>query len=227
MNHLAPIDPDALPKLPLRAEAWMLAFRSGAPTEPLTNEIREAARAVLPAYEAKLNSAGPEAWERFLLPLGMAVRNPPTPQDIRRFASVCATVLNTVPLTALSPANQRGAARQFQFWPAVADLASLLEPDSRDLREDVAALRRMAEAPARIAPTVETAEDRAANAEKNRATIAALHLQMEQREREARPSGGKTQPSHISAEQRIATYRRLGQHGVADAIAHSHGIEAP
>lgn len=226
MNHLATLETDALPTLPLRAEAWMVAFRSGAPTEPLTDEVREAARAALPAYEAKLNSAGPEAWERFLLPLGMAVRNPPAPQDIRRFASVCATVLNTVPLTALTPANQSLAARQFQFWPAIADLAALLEPGSRDLREDVAALRRMAEAPARIAPPVESAETRAANAEKNRLTVAALHAEMDQREREARPSGGKTQPNPISPERRIADYRRLGQHAVADAIAKHHGIEA-
>jgi len=227
MNQIAPLDPNALPKLPLRAEAWLVAFRSGAPTEPLTEDIREAARGVLPAYEQRLMPAGPEAWERFLLPLGMAVRNPPAPQDVRRFSHACATVLETVPATALSPANQRLAARQCQFWPSIADLAALLEPFSRALREDVAALRRMAEAPALIAATSEeTPEQRAANAERNRQTIAAMKMELEQREREARPSGARIQPAHIGPQQRIAQYRRKGQHRVADAIAKTHGIEA-
>jgi hypothetical protein len=223
VNQLAPIDPNALPRLPQAAEAALMRLKGGAESEPLPQHVRDAAQAALPAYEARAQGADAEAWQRFLLPLAMMVRNPPGTDDIRRFAHACAAALQHIPASCLSPANQRAASREFAFWPAAADLAKLLEPDARDIQADVAALRRIAAAPllAGFRRDVETPEQRAANAEKNRLTVEVLKEEFASRQKAATP----IKPAHIGPEQRIAYHRQRGDHATADASARANGLQ--
>jgi hypothetical protein len=225
MNHIARIDVEALPRMSQVAEATMMRIKGGALTEPLPLHVQDAARRVLPAYEARARPADAETWKRFLLPVAMAVRNPPSADDVRRFAHTCASALSHIPACCLGPANQRAASREFEFWPAVADLAKLLELDAREVQADVAALRRMSEAP--LLPAFnrepETLEERAEQAERNQRVIHELKDEATVRERAERPAAA-TKPNHISTAHRIKEYRRMGQHDVADAIARHYGL---
>ena len=199
-----------------------MRLKGGADSEPLPQHVREAARAALPAYEARARGADAETWQRWLLPLAMMVRNPPHTDDIRRFAHACAAALQHIPACCLTAANQRAASREFAFWPAAADLARLLEPDGVGIQQDLAALRRIAEAPLIASQRVaETPEERAANAEKNRLAVEALKAEFASRQKAATP----IKPAHISPAQRIAYHRQRGDHATANAIARTHGLQ--
>lgn len=198
---------------------------------PLAVWLRPEAEKAHARLDRILAPSDPAVIVQWIAPLAVLLGSKPgTPkgEELRANVQAQAMVLADLPACCWTAENQRSAGRQFQYWPSPKEITDLVIATARPYQEERLALARLLRIePRRGSPEErgESPEQKAAHAELNRATVAALKLQMEQREREARPSGGKTQPSHISAHQRIADYRRRGQHAVADAIAKHHGIE--
>lgn len=199
--------PEAPPEAP---PTWMLA------------EIR--------AAHAKLGRAlGPteaSTIARWIIPLASMVSRAPEGDNLRIRVQAMAQALTDLPICCWTAETQRQAARTFKWWPSVAEISDLVSPAAQPLRMQRAALQRMMFVkPTRGSPEArqEAPEERAAHAERNRLAVQALADELADKEAKARSR--RITPSHLSAAQRVAHFRAMGQHATADAIARAHGIE--
>lgn len=77
----------------------------------------------------------------WLLPLSVVVRNPPSKEDVAAFCAALVPLLDEdMPRWVLNTATQRQAARVFKFFPAAADVLSILDPVWQAPYEERAAL---------------------------------------------------------------------------------------
>ncbi|MBS7811194.1 hypothetical protein [Roseococcus pinisoli] len=227
----------ALPSLKISqplAEAIRDAAKGAHPEaglNPLAPSLRPEAEKAHARLNAILAPSDPAVIVQWIAPLAALLGSKPgTPkgEELRINVQAMAMVLADLPACCWTAENQRSAGRQFQYWPSPKEITDVVLGTARPFQEERLALARLLRIePRRGSPEerAETPEEKAAHAELNRATVQALKDAAAQREREATPSGGKLGPNTISAQQRIATYRRLGQHAVADAIARSNGLE--
>lgn len=165
---------------------------------------------------------------RWIAPLASMVSRAPEGDTLRVRVQAMAHALTDLPLCCWTPEMQRLAARTFKFWPSVAEIAELVAPAAQPLRQQRAALQRMMFVKPkhqRGSPEerAETPEERAAHAERNRAAVEAMRAELA--DKEARSRAARIAPSHLTAGQRVAHFRAMGQHATADAIARAHGIE--
>jgi hypothetical protein len=116
------------------------------PFHAIPEHVREEAARKLPALQRAVEPADAEAWRQFLQPLGIVVRNPPTPAALGTFAAACAMAMRDIPASLLTGDAQREACRRFAFWPSCADLDEWLRPLAAPMRADLAAMRRIAAA---------------------------------------------------------------------------------
>lgn len=102
-------------------------------------------------------------WSRFLRPIAAAVRNPPSEQDFKARVAALAMAMPTATADILAKQwLQAEAMRKCQFWPSVADLAEIIQPEINDARrqqsEAVAAIS-YCPPQMRITPTPEEAAE--------------------------------------------------------------------
>lgn len=78
-------------------------------------------------------------WSRFLRPIAAAVRNPPSEQDFKAKVAALAMAMPTATAEILSKQwLQAEAMKKCQFWPSVADLAEIIQPEINDARRQQA-----------------------------------------------------------------------------------------
>jgi hypothetical protein len=216
-TDLAPLQPPPISQ----AVAELLRRWEASPREALaavTPTQRDEARRKLPAMERALAPAYAAAWQRFLAPIAGAVRNPPSPDELRAFAATCAASLTTIPAAALTRDAQAALCRSRVWWPAVAELAEHFEPDFRAMRAKVRALHAIALAPvAAPAPPPMTETER----EIASAQLAELASDLRARglsAREAKPRASTLPPATLAALYRDEA-ERLEQAGRPDNAA--------
>lgn len=80
----------------------------------------------------------------WLLPLSMVVRNPPSKEEVAAFCAALLSLLDPdTPRWVLNIETQCQAARKWQFFPAAADVFSILDPVWHAVRERRATLRAL------------------------------------------------------------------------------------
>lgn len=162
------------------------------------------------------------AW---LVPVNLACRNPQHADEFSARVTAITEMCGDLPCAAFTIEARRRLDSN-GFFPSAHDVRQAVGPAAMDWARKRDALRNLhrakVETPAER--VTESPDERAANAERNRLAIEAMKIQMDERERAARPSG-VTRANHLSPAQRIAEYRRLGQHATADAIARANGME--
>lgn len=187
------------------------------------DEWQEAQRAA-DAIDAMLQPVTYPLMLAWLTPINFACRNMQQPDEFSARVSAMTEMLCDLPGAAFT-AEARRRMDSNGFFPSAHDIRQAVEPVAVEWIRTRNALRNLHRT--KIEPpvdrVVESEEERAVNGEKNRLAIAAMKIQMEERERAARPNAA-TRPNHISPSQRIAFHRSKGQHAVADAIARANGI---
>lgn len=116
----------------------------GPRVDGLPVHVQSEAAMMLRRYEALCAPAGPDAVRRWLLPLNSAVRNPLPPAEFERRAAVIAVAVGELPAAVFVPRTQRIALATFQFWPAAADVHTLLWSEAVPLTAKRDGLRRIA-----------------------------------------------------------------------------------
>lgn len=174
---------------------------------PPAHQARIAAEAGAAAevVRQRLTPATLDRWSQFLRPLVAAVHFPPSRADFDAFVFACAGALTTIPAHLLTSRRQAEAIRRFQRWPAVADLASWLEPEAREERATLRALEKIAATPE------PTAEQRDAGAEAIAAVrerAAAFRAEMREQERRATPASERPRALHLTPDQERAALRQ-------------------
>lgn len=226
MSNLPAVAPIAMSQ-PLREAitAWANPHPDLTPA-PISPWLRTQAEEAHQRIVASLQHTDPAVIARWLAPLAVLVARAPQGEDLRVAVRAMASVLNHLPPCCWTPGTQRQAALRFKWWPSVAEIAELVQPEADALRRDRTAIANML----RLAPTrgtpeqrSETPEERAAHAERNRLAVQAMADELA--EKEARARSRSLTPSHLSPAQRIAYLRKAGQHATADAIARANGIE--
>jgi hypothetical protein len=220
MSNLPAIQPLVLSQPLARAIGPFETPHPEAPPDPppawMMPEIR--------AAHAKLGQAlGPTdaaIIARWIAPLASMVSRAPEGDTLRVRVQAMAHALTDLPLCCWTADMQRLAARTFKFWPSVAEIAELVAPAAQPMRQQRAALQRMmfVKPKPRGSP-----EERAAHAERNRQAVEAMRAELA--DKEARSRAARIAPSHLTAGQRVAHFRAMGQHATADAIARANGIE--
>lgn len=209
------------PTTPRPSQALLEAIRqhhAGYTSALVPSHVRDEAQRKLPAMQRALEPADASAWRAFLRPLVASVRNPPPPEAEAAFGATCAAVLRDIPACVLTADAQRDACRRFAFWPAVADLAEWLTPQAAPLRADLAAMRRIAVAPAPAAPAPMTEEQR----EQASAQLQQLAADLRGQDQQHRPAPRATQmrPGDLAALYRAdaARLEEQGRGQLADAF---------
>jgi hypothetical protein len=129
-------------------------------------------------------------WETWLRPIAAAVRNTPSPSDVKGRAAALAFTMRGVRASALTPDKARDLCRKAEFFPSVAEVETVFAAEWREASRSRAiagnGLARIAPpAPTPIAPTerqVIAARAMAVAAELKAGTTA------------ARPTGVKASP---------------------------------
>lgn len=170
------------------------------PWQYLSNEIIEEAKRVF----TKIRTTPPtrEALTTWLLPIAAAVRNPPG-DDMPAKISAIGQVCGDLPAWVFSLAAQTEAMRQWQWWPAAADVHALLVELSADDLATIAALRRVAttDPPLRYIP----APERPPPTEAEKAAVHEMVAKfVAERTKEAKPvvTGKQLTPAQLDAARR-------------------------
>lgn len=183
--------------------------------------VADEAKRAIPVLEAALKPATADDWRAFLLPLLATVANPPDRAAFETRAAAIATTLNDVPAAALTPNAQREVMRALRFFPGPADLLPLLRPLYAERVADLAALRRIAEAPkdrpAEIVPQA-VRDEMAARARALAGELRASAADADQAG--ARPA----RAIPLSAGALLAHYERLAAAGSPGAAARADAI---
>ncbi len=167
MNAMTQYRPPAMS--PALREAMEAAVR-GAHPEAGGNRYLPAVQAeasrCAASMAAMLQPADAEAWLAFLAPLVQLPNAPRGAEALARAATTMAFALVDIPAMVLTLDAQRTALASLRFWPAPAELLELLQPAVRPLRQQLRAMRRIAEAPPAPPPRpvkpMPTPEERAA-----------------------------------------------------------------
>ena len=205
------------------AEAVLRARRGAHPDadlDPLPPAVVPEAEAFHRRLGDELRATDPAVIVRWLLPLAGVVANSPRGEDLALRARNLAQALCDLPPVCWTPSTARSACLAFKYWPSAKEVADHVRPEMLVLVEQRAAVARLLAATGRRgSPTgrAETREERESWAERNRRTVEELQHLAAHREGAERPSKA-VEPNVISRDLRIAKYRSLGQHDVADAI---------
>jgi len=197
------------------------------PSPPLLApaEWAEAQRAA-DALDAMMSPVTPALVAAWLIPVNLASRNPQTPEQFAMRAAAIAEIVGDLPAAAFTAEARRNLGTG--FFPAADDVRNAVGPVAMEWARQRDALRRLHQAEAAQSPRgsaeerAETMEERKAYGALNRATIEAMKDELASKQRKGEP----IKPNHLSPTQRIAAYRAMGQHAVADAIAAHHATTA-
>jgi hypothetical protein len=109
------------------------------------NEVdRAEARAVLAAFDGVCRPAGLAQVVAWLDPIAASVSWPPSPKELAMRAGLVCAAAGELPASVFSAGSQLAAMRQFDRFPSVAALMTLLETEGAGLVAQRDALRRVA-----------------------------------------------------------------------------------
>lgn len=133
-----------------------------------TAAARAEARGLLGLFAPLMAPVSREVLRDWLLPLTLAVRNPPSPDGLDARLLAIGTACDDLPAAAFSARTSKLAVQKFLFWPAAADIYEFLRADCAGMLDRVNAVQDIAFAPTQDAvaksedpPTIE--EDRTAS----------------------------------------------------------------
>ncbi len=160
MNNLATITaplslPASAPAITLPPEVRVAVQQvltpdpnAGRRVPALSNEMRDWARTCVTEMDRRAAPANVRTVRTWLVPVSIAVRNPPHPEDVAAFSGLLTAVCSDLPGWAFNHRTQRDAVLKFQFWPAIADIRKLLEEEALPMTETARALRELVKAEA-------------------------------------------------------------------------------
>lgn len=137
-----------------------------------------------------------------------SVRNPPGQQDLRLKVQAIAMACADLPAAVWTAATLTEAMGAFAFWPAAADVRTLLMPHAERLWRQRDGLKRVASMREEGA-----ADHRDAPSEDEKAAVSSIVNQLIADQKQEPTHRPKAEPRHLSDGALLATYERLAADG--------------